>query len=343
MYSSHRSLGRLASVFACVFAAVVSLQAFAEGSLNVMVVHGGNQGVYTDANTSGWSTYTKTRVLGFSGSVLSCQRGSMEGGYCVGSATWTGTSYAGMRANVDAYGWQTGESVHFEGGQTVAHITHDVYGGEPPSGPSDGSCEAGGGADYENSCSPIVIDTSVNSSDRYRLTSVDKGVAFDLNADGVAEQTAWVMNGDQVALLAIDRNGNGSIDNGSELFGNVTLPGVGNGFRALADLEPHNRDGVLDARDPLFAKLLLWYDRDRNGVSAPRELVPAYTVLDAVGLGYTPSGRVDAYGNQFRFAGFARRLRPGADGLAKRAKNQFVEDDPAREFPIYDVFFRNRN
>ena len=97
----------------------------------------------------------------------------------------------------------------------------------------DGKCA------YANS--PLIVDTA---RDGYRLTSVDNGVRFDLNADGVPEQVAWTRRDSDDAFLALDRNGNGRIDDGSELFGNhtparpdtpdVTTP---NGFEALKFVE----------------------------------------------------------------------------------------------------------
>ncbi len=61
----------------------------------------------------------------------------------------------------------------------------------------------------------------------YKLTSVENGVSFDIDADGTPQQTAWTAPEDDSAFLAIDRNGNGTIDDGSELFGDHTLPGRG--------------------------------------------------------------------------------------------------------------------
>ncbi|HUF67506.1 MAG TPA: hypothetical protein VMM79_02555 [Longimicrobiales bacterium] len=161
--------------------------------------------------------------------------------------------------------------------------------------------------------SPIIIDAA---RDGYRLTSVDDGVWFDLNADGTPELVSWTRAGSDDAFLAMDRNGNGRIDDGSELFGNHTPARAdrsegttSNGFEALKYLESPSYgrsvpDGQIDARDAAFAKLLLWRDLNHNGISEPEELQPlADADVVAIGTAYRNIGRRDRFGNEFRQMG----------------------------------------
>ena len=105
------------------------------------------------------------------------------------------------------------------------------------------SCsKAGGSEECASSLNcPLIVDTA---RDGYKLTSVDNGVRFDLNADGVLEQVAWTRRDSDDAFLALDRNGNGRIDDGGELFGNHTPARpdnreitTANGFEALKFVE----------------------------------------------------------------------------------------------------------
>ena len=111
---------------------------------------------------------------------------------------------------------------------------------------------------------PIVIDLDRRG---FRLTSVARGVEFDVDADGAPERVSWTDRRSKDAFLARDRNGNGVIDDGSELFGNfspqdATEDSEKNGFRALAMFDKKsaggNEDGVISARDAGSTLLILW-------------------------------------------------------------------------------------
>ena len=158
--------------------------------------------------------------------------------------------------------------------------------------------------------SPLLVDVDGNG---IHLTDVERGVnGFDLNADGKPDRIAWTAPGSDDAWLALDRNGDGLINNGAELFGTYSPqppppPGVErNGFRALAEYDTPgkggNADGVIDARDSIFASLRLWQDSNHDGVSQPVELHTLASLgLVRLHLDYRESKRADEFGNQFRY------------------------------------------
>ncbi|WP_425994501.1 Ig-like domain-containing protein [Afipia sp. DC4300-2b1] len=123
-------------------------------------------------------------------------------------------------------------------------------------------------ANFAFTADPIVLDLDHNG---FAFTSSADGVQFDINSDGVKDQIAWTSNGHD-GLLALDVNGNGKIDNGSELFtptfagGNFT-----DALAALASLDS-NHDGVIDSKDQAFAQLSVWQDANHNGVTDAGEM-----------------------------------------------------------------------
>ena len=104
--------------------------------------------------------------------------------------------------------------------------------------------------------------------DGIEIRAADGRVLFDHNGDGVRIGTGWL--GPDDGWLALDRNGNGTIDNGGELFGADTVKADGtkatDGFDALRDLDSNN-DGVFDSKDNRFAEVRIWRDLNQDGVS----------------------------------------------------------------------------
>jgi hypothetical protein len=156
------------------------------------------------------------------------------------------------------------------------------------------------GCDYCGG-SPIVIDIA---GDGIALTSPTEGVDFDLNGNGTRDRLGWTQPNSDDAWLALDRDGNGTIDRGAELFGDFTAQPASsnkNGFLALAEFDG-NRDRVIDSRDSVFESLRLWQDKNHNGISEAEEL---HTLLElnvkALELDFKESKRVDEFGNEFKY------------------------------------------
>lgn len=195
-------------------------------------------------------------------------------------------------------------------------------GGVPP---DQGGDPSNGGAG--NTASPILINLEGGG---FFLTGLDDPVAFDIDIDGYAETMGWsTANGDE-AFLVLDRNGNGTIDDGGELFGNYTdqpESTTPNGFAALAVFDDvvagGNADGRISARDEVFFWLQLWHDRNHDGYSDPTELSPL-SESDVLAISLSPfiSERQDEHGNELRYISYVR-----------------FQDPPRRRPAAIDVFF----
>ena len=117
-----------------------------------------------------------------------------------------------------------------------------------------------------NYVSPLVLDLDGDgvAPDLTHAYS-DGKVFFDIDADGFAERVGWVKADD--GLLAMDRNGNGTIDDITELYGDDQMPAFGK-----LRLEDSNTDGKIDAQDAAFTKLRVWQDDNQDGISQAGEL-----------------------------------------------------------------------
>lgn len=156
---------------------------------------------------------------------------------------------------------------------------------------------------------PIIIDLTGRG---YQLTNVTNGTSFDFYGKGEPSHMSWTAAGWNGGFLALDRNENGRIDNATELFSNLSPQPSGtgaakNGFLALAVFDQPanggNGDGWIDEKDAIFPKLLIWVDKNHNGISESDELLTLKQAgIQAISLKYSVSQWKDAYGNTFRYS-----------------------------------------
>jgi len=153
---------------------------------------------------------------------------------------------------------------------------------------------------------PLVLDLD---GDGIQTLNIDQGVQFDINADGSMESVGWVSSGD--GLLTFDRNADGTVNDGSELFGSAFQLADGSlandGFEALASLDS-NADGTLDASDSAWGSLQVWKDANSDGVSGEGEMFSLNDLgITSLSLANTASNDTNN-GNIVGFAlGFNRR------------------------------------
>jgi hypothetical protein len=172
--------------------------------------------------------------------------------------------------------------------------------------------------------SPVVINLGPGE---YRLTGADDPVLFDIAATGHPLRIGWTAADADEAFLWYDRNHDGIVNDGSELFGTATVLANGkkatNGFEALAVFDSDG-NGMIDRNDAVWPKLLLWQDKNHDGVSQSDEIsaISASAVRSIV-LQYHLTGRRDRWGNKFSHE---------SSVVIERGVGSVLR-------PVYDIFF----
>ncbi|MFZ6007976.1 MAG: NlpC/P60 family protein, partial [Nitrospirota bacterium] len=148
---------------------------------------------------------------------------------------------------------------------------------------------------------PLMLD--LDGDGVISTLGTDAGIHFDHDGNGFKELSGWVAPGD--GMLMLDRDADGSLDNGSELFGDFTPLSNGmlavNGFQALAQFDS-NGDGKIDASDPIWSQLKVWqHDPEATDLGDP-DTSGIMKTLDEIGikaiyLDSTITNRTDEAGN----------------------------------------------
>ena len=180
-------------------------------------------------------------------------------------------------------------------------------------------------AEQNRRIDPLVFDLD---GDGITTVSIDDSNAFfDLDNNGFAEKTSWV--GAKEGLLAYDKNGDGIINGGNELFGDRTLMKdsktlASSGFTALAEYD-NNKDGKIDSNDAIYTLLRIWQDSDGDGIASAGELKQLVDLgIVSIGLSYSNTGVTDGTNNiQVRTGTFTL-----ADGSTRMTGEYLLNRNP---------------
>jgi hypothetical protein len=221
--------------------------------------------------------------------------------------------------------WVTKDTPPTINGPTYNKIFLYLYNGVAPPSSISGSCSKSNGPTNFFQCmakacathnSPVLLDTT-GEGFIGNLTGWEDGVTFDLG-DG-PERMGWTRKGSGLAFLALpDAEGN---VRGPQLFGNHTSQPPSDspdGFKALAVYD-QNKDGKIDAQDPVWPSLVGCVDANHNGIFEKGECIPLDNLgVHSISLDEHKSPRVDPWGNELR---------------------EWVKIDERADHTAYDIWF----
>ena len=172
---------------------------------------------------------------------------------------------------------------------------------------------------------PLVLDLDGDGIETVSHKAY-KGALFDHDGDGIRTASGWVASDD--GLLVVDRNGDGIINDGKELFGDSYVLKDGthavHGYAALAEYDS-NSDGVVDAKDADFDKLRVWRDLNQDGVSQKEELFTLEEVgVQSLNVAYQDSNRNLGDGNRLAQEG----SYIGKDGKVRTMGDLLLSNNP---------------
>lgn len=280
-------------------------------------------GMNADTKMMTSALYGLSKAVGYTGGAL------YEGFFTVGAASLSAFKQASQSATMSVYrignGFYYVTSTPLEGhianGLDIARDAAHNFIGNKRSKFFDGLNVVAGL--FNNAVAtpamprdPLILDLD---GDGIETTSLTGSTAhFDLDVNGFAERTAWVSGDD--GLLVLDRNGNGRIDDGTELFGDQTLLSDGtraaSGFEALAEFDS-NTDGVIDEQDAIYSQLRVWRDINGDGVSVLSEFAILRELgIVSINLGSVVTGVTDVMNNiQRRLGSFVRSGGNGTETI----------------------------
>ncbi|EPJ50948.1 MAG: hypothetical protein OFPI_18720 [Osedax symbiont Rs2] len=242
----------------------------AEGELLVTWIGSGDVDITTSVNTN--LVTPESYAVEFNEGQLWANGVQYASGASIAATDWVNVQLKGINAAT----YDVSITVNLANGETITSHPYDMT-------------------------TPLILDLNNNGIE---TLSVDNGILFDIDADGIVDNTGWVGKND--GLLVHDLNGDGLINDAGELFGEHSLLADGtkakDGYAALAALDS-NGDGLINAADDKFSQLQVWVDANSDGITQAGELLSLQQAgVSEITLSYQHSN-IDSNGNTIGMLG----------------------------------------